>query len=212
MTNLLEQSKAASANIKNMIVGIKQERVTLLSLRETLEKEKHALYLQPLCKADVKEVIIDFIDREAKRYLNSGELKTQVIERIAFPRGDAPNTLPKPHNAAINLYQLDEGVNSDYGFNSLVFGPNSLNIFNGYALSTGNRSGLCFYFGDILKKKIEEHFDDLFPADWDSFKPGLPLIERREKIAEINTKIDSLNVKIKEYDGHLRELQFSAKV
>lgn len=210
MLDFLTKAKSIAADARSTIAEIKTELETQKNKREELLKEKDKLFLQPLSKADIKQVISDYIDNKAAMYIEMGGI-TNIVNSIAFPSRPPQSSLPTASNKAVNLYELDEGFKSNGTFVESIFGFGNLPIFNGHALAHGDKRDLCFFFGDVIKQKIEAHFDAFFPADWDSYKPGLPLAERRLLIADLDSEIANANKVINECESHLRSLSSSAK-
>lgn len=211
MPDFMTDVQAIAAAAKSAITEIKAELVTQKNNRDSLLKQKDNLLLQPLTKADIKQAIFDYIDRQAQLYLQNGGM-AGIINSLALPTRRTENSLPKPRNRAVNLYELEEGVKPNGGFQSYIFDMENLPIFNGYAFSHGAKADLCFFFGDVIKQKIDAHFDAFFPSDWDSYKPGLPLAERRPQIADLDAQIATVDATIKQLEKNLSSISFSANV
>ena len=211
MSNIISLSKTIAEDARNTILELKNEREELVLRRDAFLKEKDDLFLQPLCKQDIKQFIFDYIDRQSAAFLEEGGMDA-IVKLIAFPQRPQVNQSHNARNTAINLYELDSGFKADGCLETYIFGFGNIPIFNGHRLSHGGKRDLCFYFGDLIKEKIAAHFDNCFPSGWDTYKPGLPVVERRKKIAEIDAEIAELDLAIKEYDTYLRHLSFSAKV
>lgn len=213
MTDFLTDVQAIANAAKSAIAEINEELGIQKANRESFLKQKENLFLQPLPKEDIKLLIFDYIDKQAQLYLDHGGM-SGLINALCFPRRNMENDFPKPLNKAANLYELDMGLalRSDGSLHSYIFETSVLPIFNGYAFSRGVKMDLCFFFGDVLKEKIDAHFDTFFPANWDNYQPGLPLSERRPLIANLDAQITALNTTIKELESHLRTLSSSAKI
>lgn len=212
MFEFLTRAKTIAGDAHNTIAEIKAELANQKSTREALLAQKDDLFLQPLAKEDIKKIIFDYIDRQAQLYLEGGGM-SDIINGLALPsRRIGTANAVNARNAALNLYDLDNGVKPSGFFEAYIFNFENLPIFNGYAFSHGAKTDLCFFFGDVIKKKIEDHFDAFFPTGWDSYKPGLALAARRPIIADLEAQIASVDAIIEDFESHLRDLSLSAKV
>lgn len=211
MPDFTTDIQAIADAAKNTIASIKAELATKKANRDSLLKQKETLALQPLAKEDIKQFIFDHIDNLAQVYLERGSMST-LIKTVAFPPRTIETDFPKPLNRAVNLYERDNGIRPYGKLHTYIFNVDKLPIFNGQQFSHGENDALYFFFGDVIKQKIDAHFDAYFPSDWDSYNPGLPLAQRRPLIAELDAQIADANAAIKELETHLRNLSLASKV
>lgn len=198
--------------VKDYVAARRAKRKDLLSERLELRAERDALLDAPLDRADAKQFIFDYIDARAAEYPARVGL-LDVFESVAYPRRfpwPSPGSIRPGLGKAAPLRMRDIGpalTGSDSDQENIFAG--GLRFFG--AASTINKNtdfAAYFFFGDIIKAKIETHFDAMFPnyilADAELVGP--PISERRVRIESLESKIEAIDAEIEEIDAEMRDL------
>jgi len=204
----------ASASINQAVAtakSMRSSRESLAAQLKGLQDEKHALLSLPLNKADIKAFIFQVIDQRAGEFLsNPSGLWADSLSKTLYPKRDSyhEKNLGLRQGAPICLYDVDQAAGHKGSLPAEVFGAEKLGFIRPHALATAEQP-FMFFFGDVLKAKIEAHFDELFPQGYSD--QVLTVAQRRTRLSEIETQIAGLLAKISEIDEVLARLATSAQ-
>ena len=205
-----DAAEDAASNLRKAIDDLRQQREQLKQQLAEHEAQREALYLQPVSKADAKQFLFDYIDGWAAQWLSHGSLD-DLFARVANPRRDAE--WAKNHNISdswLCLRDIEHVVAGDIPESRPVFGVNALPLFGG-ALTGMNDTyigGACFFFGDLLKAKLGEYFDQKYCVGHPAGMFCEPVADRRESISTLDGQISELLAAIKMIDDKLFGLGF----
>jgi len=203
----MKSIKALTQQVTAAAAGLRERKSALVNEREELVAQRHALTVAPLPVEDVKQFIVQMIDRQADDYAEKVSMK-RVMDRTIYPPSHKLGTSNRPWSGALalNLRDLDNaiaGQSYDFADGIELVNPANAKELNG---------ALCFFFRDEIKGKLRELLDDRPSrhAVDDIPHVGLAVAERRAKIAEINRRLQQIGDECTEVDGQLRALGKSA--
>lgn len=205
-----DAAEDAASNLRKAIDDLRQQREQLKQQLAEHEAQRDALYLQPLSKADAKQFLFDYIDGWAANWLSQGALD-DLFAKVAKPKRDAQwasaNKISDPWLCLRDIEQVMAGEIPSTGH---VFNLKVLPIFGG-ALTGMNDSyigGACFFFGDLLKAKLGEYFDQKYCVGHPAGMACEPVTDRRASISTLDGQISELLAAIKMIDDKLTGLGF----
>ncbi len=221
--NVSEALKAAN-QFQQAIAQLAARGEELQAEVRELEERNALLYRAPLKKEEVKAFMLDSVDQMASQFISSAGWAT-LVKRFAFPEGDRwPNGGPLNHEShsgraqhadAISLQDLKK-VGPGSGVNGLValLGTDheKLNFLgDGSTAAPLDGRAMCFFFGDLVKAKIERHFDRLCP-ELKSSQPWrrgevLSIEQRQAEIASNAARIQALLSEREDVTAKLEELR-----
>jgi hypothetical protein len=173
-----------ASELRKFLVEQHGRRDELTAQREKLKAEIDALYAAPLQREDVLHAWHLYIDRLAAEFPKEANWRDQ-LQRYA-----CSYTVPMQPALALNLRDIDALIDGNLSGLTQVVGIDGWNFFNGI-VHPGAFTVAYFFFGDIIKKKLTENFDEFFPG-YKSVGPekiGLPIADRRKRIAELESQI-----------------------
>lgn len=212
----IDSAVQAAKQIKETTAALHARKAELHQQQEGLLKTVQAIYRLPLRKDEIKQIIFDQIDRQAGEFLGAANW-TELVRGFLTPKGQRPSgagpveiegaRLSKSDNV-ISLQDIDAAGENGY---AVVFGPaRHANFFGGVGeLAASDVRCTSFFFGDIIKKKIERHFDSIFAAATTHRGGGFdgPTIEeKRAQIAQQNKAIEELDQELERINGQLKAL------
>lgn len=168
-----------------------------------------------------RTVPVDLAEVEtAKRVLRDAELALKNVERPgavnlqsgSFERSSAP------------MMVQDAAVILEGGYTGMLASMDGAPVIDHYRnivsgallpdvpqLNRANQSiavkSACFFMGDLIKAKVEKHFDSVIPADLEAEAALLPLDECRATIAANESRAQALQTEIEEIDAQLRSIK-----
>lgn len=217
--NAAERAHQLAATLQDRRMGLDAERKSLRQRNDHIRR-------LPLRRDDAKEALTMSIDHLARGFKGRVRWK-DLFSRFAWPqRSYAPsNTMTDPSRRARPMCLADIE-------DAAKFGSGSVFNLGAATLVTGELDGrvpmvdaLCFFFGDAIKRKIEEEFDEMFPdysqhsprgrgfeEDWawlstTEAERASPVGERRVEIARNDERIAALDAQIDEIDCNLSRLR-----
>lgn len=201
-------AEEAAKSLRTATADLRSQRSKLQEQRDGLHAQREALYLQALSKADAKQFLFDYIDAWAKQYLERGKLD-DLFQVIATPKRDRDfakaNNLTEPYLCLRDIETVLEPGETPKG--GQIFGTSPLPIF-GDGIATMHASYIgsaCFFFGDLVKAKLEQYFDAKYPEP-NPDTVGAPVAERRALIQELDRQIGELDSGLNQIDAKLRQL------
>jgi hypothetical protein len=200
----------AATEVRKAIIAMKAQRDELNAEKHALLKEKNDLYRMPLSKEDIKQFIFEWIDKSAEFYPeNSGW--NSLIRDISLPRRDPSFAKNNDLPAALTLFDVEQAYGENFdaeGLSRQVFGMTKFDFCNIYAMSRGGTNGICFFFGELIKAKIDLYFDRFFPGNHAQGKEGPPVADRYAMIEKLNVSIKRLSANIADIDSKLSLLRY----
>ena len=187
---------------------LRKQRSTLQEQVDGLNAQREGLYLQALSKADAKQFLFDYIDAWAEQYLARGKLD-ELFQIVANPKRD--EDFAKANNLTVPYLCLRDIeivlASGDVPQGGQLFRKNPLPVFgegtaNMHASYIGSA---CFFFGDLIKAKLEKYFDARYPEPTPD-AVGAPVAERRALIQELDRQIGELQEAIGQFDSKLAQL------
>lgn len=205
----LKKAADAAVEVRKAVAALNEQRGSLVGEMVKLQDERDKLYRDPVAREDVKQFIFDSIDHASRNYLEV-ENWASALKKFAYPKRDEMwKERQGISTPMLTLTDVEKGFDSvSGGLNRQVFGRESFSWMNGNALSMSSPPVMCFFFGDMIKSKIDEHFDSLFPPYHDL--PVLRVKDRYVEIARIDGELAQLKAEVAEVDTQLRQLGVSA--
>lgn len=201
------KKKTLAETIREHVGTLQSERAALVTERDATAHEIEALYTAPVSRADALQFCLDYIDARAAAYLDTFGHLAEAFDRVAWPRRNdvQGGAVGYAKGAPLCLRDIDAGTSGDFAQVVATF-RDGLRFFG--AGSEGHRAdeAAYFFFGDIIKAKVREHFDRLYPGS-ESAHPAATVAERRERIAALRAKIEELNADIAAIDAELTAIR-----
>lgn len=205
-----DAAEDAASNLRKAIDDLRQQREQLKQQLAEHEAQREALYLQPISKADAKQFLFDYIDGWAAQWLSCGALD-DLFAKVAKPNRDAEwASANKISDPWLCLRDIEHVMSGELPSTGHVFNLKVLPIFGG-ALTGMNDTyigGACFFFGDLLKAKLGEYFDQKYCVGHPTGMACEPVADRRESISTLDGQISELLAAIKMIDDKLTGLGF----
>lgn len=201
-------AEEAAKSLRKAATDLRAQRSELQEQVDGLNAKREALYLQALSKADAKQFLFDYIDSWAEQYLASGKLEV-LFQVMAVPCRD--EQFAKANNLTVSYLCLRDVeivlASGEMPKGKSIFRTHPLPIF-GEGIAQMNASYIgaaCFFFGDLVKTKLEQYFDAKYPEP-NPETVGAPVTERRALIQELDRQIGELNSGIGQIDAKLSQL------
>lgn len=201
-------AEEAAKSLRTATADLRSQRSKLQEQRHGLHAQREALYLQALSKADAKQFLFDYIDAWAKQYLERGKLD-ELFQIVAAPKRD--ETFAQANNLTVPFLCLRDVetvlASGEMPKGQSIFRTHPLPIF-GDGIATMHASYIgsaCFFFGDLVKAKLEQYFDAKYPEP-NPDTVGAPVAERRALIQELDRQIGELDSGLNQIDAKLRQL------
>jgi hypothetical protein len=209
------EAARAAQRVREAVAELRAQATALETERDTVRQRIDDLRLLPLAPEDVKQFMSDTIDRCGDAYMASSGLDV-FVQAFAFPRGrgragleigvnpDDPRHEPQP----VCIRDLEQADRDGVGRLGSLLGERVFDVFA--KGSMGHSGAFCFFFGDLLKQRIADHFDRLFPRRFNfEHVPGADetLASRRTEIAANLARIAGLETQITNVRSQLRELE-----
>jgi len=197
-----------SANIRAVIASAQHSIDVALEHRASLIAQFDALYRTPLTSQDALALILKHIDAMAERYVREGGW-ANCISALAYPVRPPGSPLGDPDSSSrrqplcLSDYVAALSPNPTKRFEA--FSSEFLNLSVGYSDQDGSptsMSGLCFWFGDVLKQKLQQHWDRI----WRGYRPHdeARIVATAE---EMISKCEELMAMISELDQEIAIMQ-----
>lgn len=204
-------SRALVDQVRAFIDSHQQIRDELQTERAALEARRESLQSMPLCRDDIKQFVCDYIDARAAEYPKLAGWGS-LFEKVAYPlrygwaSSDSVSS-ETGKRAPLCLRDVDEALGSFEG-DQRTF-ENGLQFF-GAASTVNTRTDYAayFFFGDLIKARIVEHFDALCPNyhPADASRIGPPIAERRAELERLAKAISGIDDELTRITAELAEL------
>lgn len=209
-------SAAAKAVVqaKAVIVQLRASRAQLEAERDGLHQRNEQIRDMPVSRPDAMQVMFDAVDARGRAFIGLARWD-EVFKDFAYPNTEdykrVLRTLHKQTVPALSLRDVDKAFEAGAESLASVFSSGPSKLFTGKP-ATGDQSTTAayFFFGDLIKRKIAEHFESLFP-DIDPSGEAEPtsLAERRAEIVANGERARAISGEIDTIDEQLRALDTS---
>lgn len=205
ITKVLE----SSAKVRDAVQALEAERKKLYAERDVVAASLAKVRSTPVTAADVKQFMFDAIDSAGRAFVELTEWDA-VFDNFARPglfdgqieRKRSPLTIDKIDKAS-------SGEVSDFGvalggqgvINTIFFGNKDV---GGLHIESALR--FYFFFGDEIKRKINERFDDISPA-WMSTRETVPLAELRKEEERLMGELVRIGNDISDVEQAIRSVR-----
>lgn len=195
---LAEQVQAATA-------ALRDQKKALVAEREALHLQRHTLNVAPVPAEDAKSLLFGLIDQKAAAYAENAGL-ADLFQRVLYPPLiDVVRARPWNGSSALNYRDIAGIVSGQFDTldDAVSFLPSGVGAIN---------EALCFFMGDTIKNRLEQEWRRHPPhhRDSDKLHVGKPVGERRELLAEIETRLARIAEQSAEIDRELSALGHSA--
>lgn len=213
----------AAKQINSVVSKLEAARDEFANALKTVEGEIAVLWRMPLTRDEVKALALQTVDSLAAEFISNAKWADIVAPFAApagnRPRNDGPVSLEQgtftKHGTAINLQDVDALARFSTfsgGLKRLLGTDDEIDFFTGRDQGpSADARRACFFFGDIIKSKIEKHFDRLLPRldaknGAKQASPELSIEQRRDMIEQCESRADELRSQIAAVDLELDQL------
>lgn len=210
----MKQARDAAKVVREAITTLTARRSELESDRDGLVSRNQTLMTLPVTREDAKQFILGTVDRQSEEFIDLADWGAN-FRAFALPQGDGREqrrqVATKGDGKAagpLSLMDIDQANSGgQLGLNHVVGSDFRSFFYGGRRLDDMAPSRLCFFFGDLIKNKIDQHFDELFPSVISSHPDAaISVAARRAEVDANNARLVALGVEVKAIDGQLREL------
>ncbi len=206
------RSKTLAETIREHVSELQNARAELADARDALAAEIEAIHSAPIGPADALQFCMDYIDSRAKAYVGHFDHLAKALDELAWPRRrDVPaGAAGFAKGAPLCLRDVDAGLSGDWQAITAHF-ADGLRFFGSGTPGHRFDEAAYFFFGDIIKSKLRENFDQLYsgapvPAEY----AELSIAARRERIASLVAKRNTLDADIAGIDAELATIRTDA--
>lgn len=203
-----EQTTSAAlqriADVSASVQVLKDRLKEIREQREAIARKAAAIVNRPLSRADVKAFALDWIDECAQQYKERANMAL-MVDRFLSPVSQSGPTGP------ITLAKLDQLAGHGYeALASISGGPHEFMNPPHSTFAAHSFARMYFFFGDIIKAKVSEAFDERFAQlDPESPSHAEPLQARREAIAALKEQDSALSLESSQITGTLRSMGYT---
>lgn len=219
----IQAAAAATKQVAEVRANLVSRRSEITAQIATLQKRNIYVTALPVNREDGKRFVLECVDAQARTFVKRANYPG-FIASFATPQRGSPGGLQGRSDRPLSLD--DVVAVRENGINHLGNGP--VNFFVG---NSGSINGLavdadamCFFFGDVMKKKLEAHLDDWFPDYTQNknahlrlkchghYKDATPedlastIEQRQAEIDRNNEKVEKLEQECSELDEALASL------
>lgn len=175
-----------------------QRRAALEQERAKIEARRQELLNLPVTREDAKQFIFDYIDLRAMEYPQLAAWPA-VFDRVAYPRRhdqystEARN--PRTGRTAPLCLADIRAALEDSPPGHLGTFEGGLQFFGaGTQINQRTDYAAYFFFGDIIKAKIDAHFDAFFPGyhPGDAARIGPPIAARVAELQKLEARLSEI--------------------
>lgn len=205
--NAAKQLKATYAALKTRRDGVQLEV-------DRIDERIQTLRRMPIQRDEAKAFIFGHIDYLARRFPQDAQL-SKVFAAYAAPAKGVGN-----EHRALCLEDMDKAKQN--GADAVIDLPLAQNFFAGGRQLEGPTGSskaqedipaldarrVYFFFGDIIKKKIDQYFDSLFPTRHYATEGdgALTIEKKREEIGKLSAQREDLAQQLATFDEQLQTL------
>lgn len=172
--------------------------------RAKLKARNQELLSLPVSRDDAKQFILDTIDRVGAEFPDLAGWRKAFLD-FAYPKGGGRK---EKRDAALSLRDIEQMSGGGQDALCSVLGNDHGSFFYGsVSLIEMAPARIYFFFGDAIKKKVDEHFDELFPEfRSQSVDAGTSIAERRAEIEVNDSRISAIGSEIRVIEQQLATL------
>lgn len=186
--------------LQESIEGLKRKKQSANGRMRDMEKQISELYAKPLNERQMMQLMQTVVDERAKFYkddvLNGGHLEAQ--------KNQGKRTLSLDDFCTITGVGRMRGGSQVYRDDQLAF---KLELFKNYG--TGINAWMPFFFGDLIKQKIEELYRSKYGGK--DFTALESIEERIKSIKQLNEEVLKLESEISAIDTEIEEISGPVK-
>lgn len=199
--NMASAKKAAEA-VRAARDQLSASKSALESERDALKARSEFLLSLPVTREDAKQVILDSIDTIGAEFPELASWQAKFHD-YAYPQGAGRKENPGAPLTMRDVEQMSRGDPE----RTRVLGTDHLGFYAA-PMADWAPSRIYFFFGDLIKAKISEHFDQVFPHFHERHADQqLTLGQRRVEISANDARIATINAEIAAIERQLREIQ-----
>lgn len=207
----VQSAVQAAVQLKAAFEALSTRRIALCTERVRLRECNMEIYRSPILRSEAKQAIFKAIDRSAAEFPKAANWGT-VFSNFAYPKGQRPAIDDESHVKN----QSSDGPINIKDFDAINKGQ--LHILGGvpnFMMGAGDGEGMdarlaYFFFGDVIKKRVEQYFETMFPAIDRSVVAGkgeFSIEKKREQIAANDAQIAAIDQELETIAGQLKELE-----
>lgn len=223
-------AKKAASDVRTACELLRTKRNALRSEMSQVKARNEYILRLPLTREDAKQFVLSTIDEMGSDFPKKANWG-RVFEHFAYPQNGREYGR-QMLQAPLCLHDVEsvEGKGEIGVVSRLGLGLNRDSLFNGLVMNmpANDTSRFCFFFGDLIKAKIEEHFEEFFPdftkeprtarfvkenSHFDFESPDLQIsaADRRAEVEANRQRIVALGHQIVEIDANILALDTSFK-
>lgn len=197
----MKSIESTAEQLRRWLADKRAQRALLNEELAVLNGEREAHLSAPLCAADVKEFLRDYIDARGAAFPDLVGWGA-MLDKVIYPERQMADSLrpnlnkPEP----LSLRDVDASLaGSDSHFS---FCPPRI-----FTAHKGNQNfadaAMYFFFGDLIKAKLEDRFDDFYPGligPDEKRCGGIRLEHRRAEIKRIEIRVHEIGQEIAQID------------
>lgn len=192
----------ALAKIKDTVKALQDRYADLEQQRKTLLLRNHDLYMKPLMPQDIRALMITFIDQRAQAYLASGVAR-KAFSTFCEPSSDTARLTHdgstgslRASSSVVGALNLADALQLSGHGGSIAgnFGTAGFDLFP--VVDGGSSDRFYFFFGDLVKKKIELLFSTFTRDVRLGSADGLSIDERKREIDANSAKVEQIEADI----------------
>lgn len=189
--------RSMTSSAVSRAIAVRRDRVRELDAEHArLIGERTALLSAPVSVDEARQFVSDYIDACAAEYPRLANW-SDLFAQLLYPRRYADLAIPldqgTPKRTPLCLRDIDDALRNPPGSNTFRDG---LRFFGaGSGVNTHGDFGAFFFFGDLIKRKVLERFDEFateFAAE--PREPAAPgIAARRQRIADIDARVAEID-------------------
>lgn len=208
---------AATRQIKTTTDALHSRKLELINQRSELEGRNLVLYRQPLLPDEIKQLILSRIDSFAAEFPQVANWDRMFRDYVT-PKGLRPKMEGAMDTNPANFAHSSEAI-SLQDFDAMKSGDGSRRIlgpdgegkfFSGVGgIDSLDERRACFFFGDIIKKKVEFYFNrhvQIMGLGQIKNSDGSTIEEKRIEIERNDAQIEQLDKELSGIEVQLQAL------
>lgn len=199
----LKEPLAAALLVKNALKSLNEQLQTICDEENRLIAQKKSLKSQAVPIEDVKQALLEYVDARAQLFLSDGLWKTN-LRRFVYPKKDhyALGSYGKAMSYD-DAENLRDGAQGDTVFAS----DHPKLVIPNVGMAETTDIPFLFFFGDAVKAKIAACFDAGEMFHDTSEEIGLPIVERKKIISEIDERLAEIRAERASLEQQISELR-----
>lgn len=189
--DVMKTAQAAVAAVSGELGTLREKKNSLGQRLIAIDAEIERLRKMPINKEDFRVYLDNFIDEQAKEY-GQGTSLNQWLKR-----GEFEHPLDEQ---AWSFFEDEDGV-----MKTLYLMPD-----HGSLRTTGFKT-LCFFFPEVVKEKLWQHFLEGAARRW-THQDIPPVAQRREQIAQLEAERETVDGEYLQVNRSIAEIQEALKL